>query len=88
MKKKEIRLKRYQRAYSRKQSGSSNRNKARLKVAVQYEKVKNAQKDFVEQITTNIAKRYDHISIEDLNVKAMQKFNGRMILRGTLNTFH
>jgi putative transposase len=87
MKKKEIRLKRYQRAYSRKQSGSSNRNKARLKVAVQYEKVKNAQKDFVEQITTNIAKRYDHISIEDLNVKAMQKFNGRMILSAPFGMF-
>jgi putative transposase len=87
LKRKEQRLKRYQRAYSRKLKGSSNRNKARLKVAVQYEKIKNAQKDFVEQITTNIAKTYDHISIEDLNVKAMQKFNGRMIQQAPFGLF-
>ncbi|MCA9496750.1 MAG: transposase [Nanoarchaeota archaeon] len=79
LKKKEERLKRYQRAYSRKQKGSSNQNKARIKVAKQFEKIGNCQKDFLEQLTTNLVKTYDHISIEDLNVKAMQKYNGRMV---------
>ena len=79
LKEKELRLKRYQRAYARKQKGSSNQNKARIKVAKQYEKIGNCQKDFLEQLTTNLVKTYDHLSIEDLNVKAMMKFNGRMI---------
>ena len=79
LKQKEIRLKRYQRAYSRKQKGSKNQNKARIKVAKQFEKIGNSQKDFLEQLTTNLVKTYDHISIEDLNVKAMMKFNGRMV---------
>ena len=79
LKEKEIRLKRYQRAYSRKQKGSKNQEKARIKVAKQFEKISNSQKNFIDQLTTNLAKTYDHLSIEDLNVKGMQKFNGRMI---------
>ena len=79
LKEKEIRLKRYQKSYSRKQKGSKNQNKARLKLAKQHEKIGNCQKDFLDQLTTNLVKTYDHLSIEDLNVKAMQQFNGRMI---------
>ncbi|MCA9496507.1 MAG: transposase, partial [Nanoarchaeota archaeon] len=79
LKEKEFRLKRYQRAYSRKQKGSKNQEKARIKLAKQHEKIGNCQKDFLEQLTTNLVKTYDHISIEDLNVKGMQKFNGRMV---------
>ncbi|MCA9496490.1 MAG: transposase, partial [Nanoarchaeota archaeon] len=87
LKEKEVRLKRYQRAYSRKQKGSSNQNKTRIKVAKQFEKIGNCQKDFLEQLTTNLVKTYDHISIEDLNVKAMQKFNGRMIGMAPFGSF-
>ena len=79
LKEKELRLKRYQRSYSRKQKGSKNQNKARIKLARQHEKISNSQKNFLEQLTTNLVKTYDHISIEDLNVKGMQQFNGRMI---------
>ncbi|MCA9495566.1 MAG: transposase [Nanoarchaeota archaeon] len=87
LKEKEIRLKRYQRSYSMKQKGSSNQNKARIKVAKQYEIVSNSQKNFLEQLTTNLVKTYDHISIEDLNVKAMQQFNGRMIGMAPFGSF-
>ena len=87
LKKKEERLKRYQRAYSRKQKGSSNQNKARIKVARQHENISNSQKNFIEQLTTNLVKTYDHISIEDLNVKAMMKFNGRMIGMAPFGSF-
>ena len=79
LKDKEARLKRYQRQYSRKQKGSKNQNKARIKLARQHEKIRNCQKNFIEQLTTNLVKTYDHLIIEDLNVKAMMKFNGRMI---------
>jgi putative transposase len=76
---KEKRLKRYQKAFSRKQNGSANKNKARIKLAKIHEKVANCRKDFVEKLTTYIVKNNDIIVIEDLNVKAMQKWNGRMI---------
>ena len=79
LKKKEKRLKKYQRRMSRMDKGSSNRNKQRVKVARLHEKVANSRKDFVEKISTQIAKTYDIICIEDLNVKAMQKWNGRMV---------
>ncbi|MCA9495558.1 MAG: transposase [Nanoarchaeota archaeon] len=79
LKEKEIRLKRYQRAYARKQKGSKNQEKARIKLARYHENISNSQKNFIEQLTTNLVKTYDRLSIEDLNVKAMMKFNGRMI---------
>jgi putative transposase len=58
---------------------SSNRNKQRIKVARIHEKVVNSRKDFVEKISTQVVKTYDIICIEDLNVKAMQQWNGRMV---------
>ena len=87
LKEKEIRLKRYQKSYSRKQKGSKNQNKARIKVARYHEKIGNCQKDFLEQLTTNLVKTYDHLSIEDLNVKGMQQFNGRMIGMAPFGSF-
>ena len=87
LKEKEIRLKRYQRAYSRKQKGSKNQNRARIKLAKQFEKISNSQHNFIEQLTTNLVKTYDHISIEDLNVKAMQQFNGRMVGMAPFGSF-
>ena len=87
LKEKEIRLKRYQRSYARKQKGSSNQNKARIKVARYHEKISNSQKNFIDQLTTNLVKTYDHLSIENLNVKAMQKFNGRMIGMAPFGSF-
>lgn len=77
--KKEKRLKKYQKQYSRKTKGSNNKNKARIKLARLHEKVTNARKDFVEKITLDIVRNNDIVVIEDLNVKGMQKWNGRMI---------
>lgn len=77
--KKEKRLKKYQRSYSRKVKGSSNKNKARIKLAKLHEDVANTRKDFIEKIALDIVRNNDVIVIEDLNVKAMQKWNGRMI---------
>ena len=79
LKKKEKRLKKYQRRMSRMIPKSSNRNKQRIKVARLHEKIANSRKDFVEKITTQVVKTYDVICLEDLNVKAMQKWNGRMV---------
>jgi putative transposase len=84
---KEKRLKQYQRRMSRKVKGSNNRNKARIKVARLHEKVANQRKEFVEQLTTQLAKENDILVIEDLNVKAMQKWNGRMVQSAPFGMF-
>lgn len=62
-----------QRELSRKSIGGSNRNKARIKLARQFEKVTNQRKDFLNKLSTDIVKRYDIICIEDLNVIGMIK---------------
>ena len=55
-----------QRKLSRKSKGSSNRNKARIKVA-------NQRKDFLQKLSTELIRRYDIICMEDLQIKNMIK---------------
>lgn len=69
----EQRLKRYQRILARKQRGSENRKKAKVKVARQHAKVADARKDFLHKTSTDLVRRFDAIAIEDLNVSGMVK---------------
>ena len=62
-----------QRKLSRKSKGSSNRNKARIKVARLFEKISNQREDFLQKLSTTLIKEYDIICIEDLQVKNMVK---------------
>ena len=62
-----------QRRLSRKPKGSSNRNKARIKVAKLFEKISNQRKDFLQKLSTMLIKEYDIICLEDLQVKNMIK---------------
>lgn len=71
--KSEKRLKRLQRSLSRKQKGSANRNKARLKVARLHERISNQRRDGIQKATTDLIRQYDTICIEDLNVSGMEK---------------
>lgn len=66
-------LAKLQRALSRKSSGGSNRNKARIKVARQFEKIANQRKDFLNKLSTKFIKEYDVICIENLNISNMLK---------------
>lgn len=66
-------LAKLQRELSRKPKDSSNRNKARIKVARLYEKISNQRKDFLQKLSTNIIRENDVICIEDLQVKNMVK---------------
>lgn len=66
-------LAKLQRELSRKPKGSSNRNKARIKVARLHEKISNQRKDFLQKLSTSIIQRNDVICIEDLQVKDMVK---------------
>lgn len=68
-----IKLAKLQRELSRKTSGGSNRNKARIKVARQFEKITNQRKDFLNKLSTKLIKDNDIICIEDLNVSGMMK---------------
>jgi IS605 OrfB family transposase len=56
---------------ARKQPGSSNRAKAKVKVARAHRKVRQVRADFLHRTSTNLVRRHDVIVIEDLNVAGM-----------------
>ena len=66
-------LARLQKELSRKSKGSSNRNKARIKVAKLQEYIANQRKDFLQKLSTEIIRNNDVICLEDLSVKNMIK---------------
>ena len=66
-------LAKLQRKLSRKSKGGSNRNKARIKVARQHEKITNQRNDFLQKLSTELVRNNDVICIEDLQVKNMVK---------------
>lgn len=64
---------REQRKLSRKEKGSSNRNKQRIKVALVHEKITNQRNDFLQQQSTMLIRENQTICIEDLKVKNMMR---------------
>lgn len=71
--KSEKKIAKLQRQLSRKPKGSSNRNKARIKLAMAWDKVTNQRTDFLQKLTTDLIRKYDTICLEDLNVSGMVK---------------
>ena len=67
----EKKLKFLQKSLSRKQKGSKNRNKARLKLSKLHEKISNQRNNYLHQITSMLVNENQVICIEDLNVKGM-----------------
>lgn len=67
------RLKQCQRAMSRKKKGSSNRNKARLRLASIHEKITNQRTDFLHKTSNMIVQNYDTICLETLTASNMMK---------------
>ena len=67
------RLKTIQKRHSRKQKGSKNREKARIKLAKIHEKIANQRKDFLQKTSTEIIRENQTIILEDLNVVGMMK---------------
>ena len=65
------RLKFLQKSLSRKTKDSSNRNKARLKVARVYQKIANQRMDYLQKLSTEIIRSNDIVCLEDLQVKNM-----------------
>lgn len=72
-KKYENKLAKEQRKLSKKQKGSKNRFKQRLKVRKIHNKIRDIRKDFLHKTSNSIAKNYDGIFVEDLNIKWMMK---------------
>lgn len=64
-------LAKLQRRLSRKTIGSRNWDKARVKVARQYEKIVNQRVDFLHKLSANLIKAYDIIYLEDLDISGM-----------------
>ena len=66
-------LQRLSKSLSRKQKGSANRAKAKIKLSRLHLKIANIRKDFLHKLTTNLVKSYDIICLENLNVQGMIK---------------
>ena len=73
LKKATKKLARLQRLQSRKISGSSNYKKALLKVAKLHRRVADIRADYLNKLTTYLAKNHSQVVIEDLNVSGMLK---------------
>ena len=69
----EVRYRKLAKSVSRKVKGSSNYQKARIKLARFHEKIVNIRKDFLHKLSTNLVKTYDIICIENLNIKGLMK---------------
>lgn len=69
----EKKLTKLQRSLSRKQKGSKNRNKARVKLAKHHEKIANCRRDFLQKLSTEVIRNNQIICIEDLQTSNMIK---------------
>ena len=68
-------LKKLQRNLSRKQKGSNNWEKARVKLARFEKHLSDSRRDYIEKETLRLVRTYDIIGIEDLNLQGMMKFS-------------
>lgn len=75
IKQEEKQLVKLQRRHSRKVTGSKNREKARIKVARQQERIANIRKDYLHKTSTSIVNenQVNTICLETLNISGMMK---------------
>ena len=66
-------VKKLQKQLSRKQKGSNNRNKARIRLATLYKKIRDKKEYYLHYISNSIINENQVICMEDLNVKGMSK---------------
>ena len=71
LRKSEKKLRKLQKDLSRCAEGSNNREKCRIKVAKQHEKITNQRKDFLHKLSTRIIRENQTIVLENLKVKNM-----------------
>ena len=68
-------LTKLQRNLARKEKGSNNREKARVKLARFEKHIADSRKDYIEKETLRLVRTYDVIGIENLNLQGMMKFS-------------
>ena len=66
-------IKRLQRQLSRKEKGSNNRNKVRIRLAKVYKKINDKKQYYLHQVSNTLINENQVICMEDLNVKGMLK---------------
>jgi putative transposase len=71
MRRAERKLRKAQQSLSHKQKGSSNRNKARVKVARQHAKVTDSRRDWQHKLSTEIIRENQAVYVEDLCVAGL-----------------
>jgi putative transposase len=83
-------LRRLQRSLSRRQKGSRNRGKARLRLARCHYRVSCIRRDVLHKATTMLAKTKSVIAVEDLAVKSMMKDHrlAGSLADASFNEFH
>jgi len=69
----ETRLAKKQKTFNRRQKGSSNRNKARIKVAKVHNKINRCREDFLHKLSRKLVDENQVIVVENLAVKNMVK---------------
>ncbi len=67
--KQQVRLKRYQRAVSRKKKGSANRRKAVARLVNLHRRIAHQRCDWLHKLTTGLADQHPVIALEDLRIK-------------------
>ena len=80
-------IKNASRHHSRKQKGSSNREKARLNLVRKHEDVVNRRSDWFWKLAHQLTDKFDVLCFETLNLKGMQRLWGRKISDLALGEF-
>ena len=71
--KQEKKIKKLQRQLCKKQKGSNNRNKQRIRLAKAFEKMTNKKENYIHSVVNELLKYNDVVFMEDLNVSGMLK---------------
>ena len=71
--KSEMKLRKLQKEFSRKNKGSNNHRKFKKKLNKLHSKIKNQRKDFLHKVALKLVNTYDLFVLEDLKVKNMVK---------------
>ena len=69
----ENKIKKLQRQLSKKVKGSNNRDKARTKIAKEFEHLTNQRVDYIHNVVNSLLRTYDYVFMENLNVQGMLK---------------
>lgn len=73
LRRRERRLKRLQRAVSRKSKGSNNRKKAVKRLAKEHLRVKRIRQDFLQKLSTRLIRENQAVTVEELQIRNMMQ---------------